>query len=305
MIRELDAAADWLTVTTQCLKDTEYLHRLASRYLGAEPGARPWSFRNYHGHRRHDSMGKGGIAYADKDEGCYGLLQTWGSMTETLGRQLAQDRVKPTRVDLAVTILHDEPQKSILELLPDLQPENHTLSAIIPLCAEGGTLYVGHRGSDAFGRLYDKGAQLGDDIPPRLLWRYEVEYKRALAQQAAEVFWFVGNEPGWHREFVLSNVEKFFREHDVPVPFTMNEVEKSGLVRYGTRIEDAHRTLKWLSEQVQPAALRLSLNGHHNEVCQALGIGIRDGIPSFEVEDVVPPEQATLWDYLDISGKVC
>jgi hypothetical protein len=299
MVRELDAGADWLTVTTQNCADTEYLQRVAARHLAAYSGARPWSFRNYHGHRRHDASGKGGIAYADKDAGCYGILQTWGPMTVTVGRQLAADRVKPTRVDLAVTVLHDEPQKSILELLPELNPEAHKLSAIIPLCAEGGTLYIGHRGSDAFGRLYDKGAQLGEEIPPRLLWRYEVEYKRDLAEQAAAVFWFIGNEPGWHREFVVSNVEKFFREHEIPVPFTSQDVDKASLVRYATRIEDDHRTLKWLSEQVQPAVLRVALNGHHDEVCQALGIGVRDGVPSFEAEEVVPPEQASLWEYLD------
>jgi len=299
MVRELDAAADWLTVTTQNYEDTEYLQRVAARHLAADLGARPWSFRDYHGHRRHDSSGKGGIAFADKDAGCYGILQTWGAMSVTVGRQLAADRVRPTRVDLAVTVLHDEPQKSILELLPELKPEEHKLSAIIPLCAEGGTLYIGHRGSDAFGRLYDKGAQLGEQIPPRILWRYEVEYKRKLAEQAAAVFWSNRYDQSDTRDFVVANVERFFREHEVPVPFTSQDVDKASLVRYATRIEDDHRTLKWLSEQVQPAALRLSLNGHHDAVCQALGVSIRDGVPSFETLDVIPPEQLNFWQYLD------
>jgi len=304
VIRELDASADWLTVTTQNYADTEYLRRLAARYLGAEQGARPWSFRDYHGHRRHDSSGKGGIAFADKQAGSYGILQTWGAMSVTVGRQLAADRVKPTRVDLAVTVLHDEPQKSILELLPELKPEEHKLSAIIPLCAEGGTLYVGHRGSDAFGRLYDKGAQLSEQIPARLLWRYEVEYKRKLAVAAAAVFWFIGTEPGLHREFVLSNVEKFFREHDVPVPFTSKEVNKSSLVRYATRVEDDHRTLKWLSQQVQPALVRLAHNGKAGAVCQALGLEVQGEMPDFEAEEIVPGQQASLWEYLDTSAKL-
>jgi hypothetical protein len=299
MVRELDASADWLTVTTQNYEDTQYLRRVAVRHLGLETGTRPWSFRDYHGYRRHDASGKGGIAFADKDAGCYGILQAWGAMSVTVGRHLAADRVKPTRVDLAVTVLHDEPQKSILELLPELKPEEHKLSAIIPLCAEGGTLYVGHRSSDAFGRLYDKGAQLGGEIPDRLLWRYEVEYKRKLAEQAAEVFWSNSGNAFTTREFVLCNVERFFREHEVPIPFTTNDVIKGGLVRYATRIEDHHRTLKWLSEQVQPAALRLALNGHHAEVCQALGIGIRDRVPSFEAAEVIPAEQANFWQYLD------
>jgi hypothetical protein len=304
MVRQLDASADWLTVTTQNYADTEYLQRLAARHLGADPGARPWSFRDYHGHRRHDASGKGGIAYADKDAGCRGILQSWGALTATVGRQLASDRVKPTRVDLAVTVLHDEPQKSILDLLPELQPEKHKLSAIIPLCAEGGTLYVGHRGSDAFGRLYDKGAQLGADIPDRLLWRYEVEYKRKLAEQAAGVFWSGRYDQDYGREFVLANVEEFFREHDVPVPFTSKDVDKASLVRYATRIQDDHRTLKWLSEQVHPAVMRLALNGKADAVCQALGVDTRDGVPSFEAEEVIPPYQLTLWAMLDISADL-
>lgn len=304
MVRELDASADWLTVTTQNYADTEYLQRLAARHLGADPGARPWSFCDYHGHRRHDASGKGGIAYADKDAGCYGILQTWGALTQSVGRQLAADRVKPTRVDLAVTVLHDEAQKSILELLPELQPEKHKLSAIIPLCAEGGTLYVGHRGSDAFGRLYDKGAQLGADIPERLLWRYEVEYKRKLAEQAAQVFWSNQYDGSDHRDFVVSNVERFFREHDVPVPFTSRDVDKASLVRYATRIEDDHRTLKWLSQQVKPAVLRLAHNGKAADVCWALGLSVQGEMPDFEAAEVVPVEQMNLWEHLDTSAKV-
>ena len=94
MVRELDAAPDWLTVTTQTFRDTEYLRRVAALHLGAAPGARPWTFRNYYGHRRHDSRGRRGLAFAERDLGNMGILQTWGSMTAVVGRQLAEHRVQ-------------------------------------------------------------------------------------------------------------------------------------------------------------------------------------------------------------------
>ncbi|GAI49286.1 unnamed protein product, partial [marine sediment metagenome] len=72
MIDELDASPDWLTVTTQHRENTEYLRSITERFIHSEYGSKPWRFRDYVGHRRHDGNGRGGVAFAEKDHGRYG-----------------------------------------------------------------------------------------------------------------------------------------------------------------------------------------------------------------------------------------
>ena len=50
----------------------------------------------------------------------------------------------------------------------------------------GRTLNIGSRSSDAYGRIYDKGAE-SKRAEYQDCWRYEVEWKRGLAKQAASL----------------------------------------------------------------------------------------------------------------------
>jgi len=301
-ILELDAMPDWLTVTTNTFPDSQYLRRIAQLFLNADQNTKPWRFMTYIGNQRHDPEGGGHIAYGEKNGCCQAILQTSGQLSYHVGLTLAKRKLKATRVDLAVTVLHDHPQRSIAELLPELNGERHRYSGIVPVGPEGGTLYIGVRGSDAFGRLYDKGADLGGDIPMRVLWRYEVEYKRHLAEQAANSVWYTHQSTETMRNYVLENVQQFFLEHEIPVPFSATDAGNHSLIRYATRIADSARTIKWLAEQVQPAVLKLVYAGKADKVIEALGIGMQDGVPVFEASEEVPPEQQALWPKLDTEG---
>lgn len=301
MVTEIDAAPDWLTVTTKNWRDTQYLRAVGMLYIGAERGSTPWRFREYYGRRRHDEHGKGGVAFAEAEAGCHGILQAWGDMSACMGRAISKTNFKATRVDLAVTVLYGTIQRSIAELMPELNAAAHNYSAVIPMNAEGGTLYIGSRASEAFGRMYDKGAQIKGDVPLRRLWRYEVEYKRHLAEQAAEDVWYKRMTVDQMRDYVLGNVERFFRQHGVPTPFTVSDAKKPSLVRYATRIEDNQKTIKWLTEQVQPALVKLIAKGKYAELCNALGIGVLDGVPVFETIEVLPDTQLMMWPELDKS----
>lgn len=296
---ELDALPDWLTVTTDRATDTAYLRSVGQMFVGCQGRVRPWRFRDYVGQRRHDSGGAGGVAWAIKEHGNMGVLQAWGILSERVGKAISRHPMKATRVDLAVTVLHNEAQPSVGELMQSLDPDVAAYSGVVPLNTEGGTLYVGHRSSDIYGRLYDKGAQIGGDLPHRVLWRYEIELKRAHAMQAAHEIWYCQHSVEHMRGFVLSEVERFFLKHGVPVPFNVLSNSQHSLLRYATRVQDDQKTLRWLTEQVQPALLRMIGNGHHDAIIDALGVGVRDGVPIFEVTESVMGEQYLLWPKLD------
>ncbi|GAH21284.1 unnamed protein product, partial [marine sediment metagenome] len=107
------------------------------------------------------------------------------------------------------------------------------------------------------------------------------------------------------RTYVLAHVEQFFEEHEVPTPFTISNRHNHSLVRYATRVQDSAKTLKWLTEQVQPAVLRLVHQGHAEQITEALGIGILDGVPTFETVEEIPADQMLLWPPLDSAVDPC
>ena len=304
MVIELDALPDWLTVTTDTHEHTAYLRAKAQMYIGCTSGARPWRFRDYVGRRRHDAHGEGGIAFGEKSGGSKGVMQTWGPLSLKVARNLGREDLKATRVDLAVTVLHDSPQMSVAELMPTLDPDIASYSGIVPLNNEGGTLYVGSRSSDIYGRLYDKGAQMQCDVPDRVLWRYEIECKRNHAQQAAHEVWSQTRTPEDMRLFVLTEVERFFLAHGVPVPFNIGSNSQHSVLRYATRVQDSKRTIRWLTEQVGPCLMRMIDNGYHDAVVDALGVGVRDGVPTFEMSESVHGDQYLMWPELDRSAKL-
>lgn len=299
MILELDALPDWITLTTDTFEKTNYLINIGKMFVGCCTNSRPWRFHDYVGRRRHDRKGQGGVAWAQRHGGEQGVLQAWGILAQRVGHAISRRELRATRVDLAVTVLHNEQQPSVQELLPTLDADLAAFSGVVPLNAEGGTLYIGHRSSDIYGRLYDKGAQLKSDIPDRVLWRYEIELKRSHAEQAAREVWYSHHSVADMRLFVLSEVERFFVKHGVPVPFNVLSNAQHSLLRYATRIQDDQKTLRWLTEQVQPALFRMIENGYHDAIVDALGVGVRDGVPTFEIEESVFGEQYLLWPTLD------
>lgn len=297
-VDSLDLGPDWLTVTTDTTHKTAFLRVAAEAYTADHKQTRPWRFLGYVGRTWHDPAGKGGIAYGERNGGTLGILQTWGEWSNVVGHQLCNGQNRVTRCDLQVTVLHKAPTENVYDLVAGLDGSLHKYTAIVPVGPEGGTLYIGSRASDKFGRMYDKGAQLKGDIPLRTLWRYEVEYKRKVARGIASVLWAHDMDPAGRREYIMHSVETFFREHGIPTPFMAGSDSHHAVVRYATRQEDAERTLQWLSQQVHPAVLRLAYGGHADAVALALGLTVKDGAPSWETVDIIPAEQ------LDFFGSI-
>lgn len=311
-IDSLDMGPDWLTVTAQGYSHVERLRRQSDRYVHGLGAPRPWRWLGYVGRRYHDSGGKGGTAYGEKDGGELAVFQAWGALASLCGTGIVcgerfwmpgDSALSPdggprvTRCDLQVTVLHKAPTPSIRDILDELPLSEHHFSAIVPLNLEGGTLYIGHRSSDIFGRLYDKGAQMGGDLPLRQMWRYEVEYKRRPAAEIAASMWGPCTTTDDRRVLILTNVETFFRERGVPVPFAAPVDNHHSVVRFSTRQQDSEKTLRWLTQQVQPAIMRLSLGGKAEAVAEALGLTVMDGVPTFEAMETLPMEQLDFFNY--------
>jgi len=95
-----------------------------------------------------------------------------------------------SRLDLQVTVWTEGEQPALAEWTYKQLKERAAISyvpyafSLIVNHPAGATLNLGRRVSDAYGRLYDKTAELGSEVP-RLLWRYEVEWKRKSARRQA------------------------------------------------------------------------------------------------------------------------
>lgn len=101
----------------------------------------------------------------------------------------ASDNV--SRLDLQLTIESTPPDKALGRVNYRLAANYDGRPGMRPIVTEihdtknGHTTTVGSRISDQYGRNYDKGIE-SKIAPAGTLWRYEVEYKRAMAKKIAE-----------------------------------------------------------------------------------------------------------------------
>jgi len=271
----VDTSVDYLTVTFRCMREWEASVRRIENLADWGGKKRPWFFYGYSGFSA--VTAEGHLATGRGTRG--GIVQASGEVSNLLTREhrrWEQPTLKPTRVDLAVTFTLSKPVE-LVRLALEHQRDNWTV--IVPSKkAGGGTLYVGSRKSTTFGRVYDKGAELNQRLPPALqietnyLWRAEVEYKQGHARGAwAEVIASRGR--GNLGEFIANTVITWFAGRGVGLPISPNA---SSIVSVASRGVDDIRTLKWLHEQVRPAIWRLAENGKLPQVAGALDIQPRN-----------------------------
>src|ERR1700754_2543914 len=122
-----------------------------------------------------------------------GLLATAsGSLAPIAARELIAASTNVSRLDFQVTYVldYEDPYLAVnefnrLESMPNKRGRPHGYSLVFSR-PKGQTLYVNKRTSDAFGRLYDKGAECGL-YPVGNVWRWELELKRRTALHHAMV----------------------------------------------------------------------------------------------------------------------
>lgn len=105
--------------------------------------------------------------------------------------QLIQASDNVSRLDLQLTVESAPPDKALGRINYRLASTYDGRPGVRPIVTEihdtrnGHTTTIGSRISDQYGRNYDKGIE-ARIAPAGSIWRYEVEYKRALAKKLAE-----------------------------------------------------------------------------------------------------------------------
>jgi len=268
---EFDTNFDYLTATMRCPKEWEGAVDAITRLVPNTTKKRPWRFMSYDGYAC--SSLDGHLAWGKGKYG--GIVQAGGRLANHLASKASDwmpAKTRVTRLDLAVTFALEAPRQLVRDLL---NVQERGWRFILPEEGEGGgTLYVGSRSSDAFGRLYDKGALLNKELPPSIqvrpahLWRAEVEYKAGRARAA----WDAGQtQTGYEnrRKWLADTVLTWFQSRGVALPIMPTS---SSIVSVVSRGIDDVRTLTWFYEQVRPALLRLVDNGKKEQALDALGV---------------------------------
>lgn len=272
---EFDTRLDYLTVTTRCQKEWRAAVAKIHSYVDVGKGQRPWHFLKYSGYTV--SNFDGHISWGASSAG--GIVQASGELAHRLAtgaeRWLPQE-FRVTRLDLACTFSTEKPTDIVRDLWA--HPREGWRVVLPEPSKGGGTLYIGNRTSDRFGRIYDKGAQLNDDlpddakIPVALLWRAEVEYKGRAAREAYDV-WRLNITCDQKRKFICDTVLSWFMDRGAFLPVIPTE---RSIVSVASRGIDDIRSIRWLHEQVRPVLYRLSGNGKGHEAARALGLAEGD-----------------------------
>ena len=215
-----------------------------------------------------------GTQIGNVGEGVYGFrscLSVWGDECENWQYLLSDGVVRPTRVDLAVTVLLDKPKPNLVR---DTL-ETHQKGLVSPkyqcnlrtiLNLEGGdTLYTGKRDKELLLRLYDKGVQSKlEGIKVGEYWRYEVEFKGNYAERARSSL--VLNN--FSHEYIRALVSRIFNERAIPVLFGSSTTNNK--LQSVAKVSDNQRRLEWIRQTVSPVVKQLKLAGYGSELEEIL-----------------------------------
>lgn len=258
---------DYLTVTTKTRENSNAILSVLSQQLGKEVTEstvlRTWHFMGFDGHShngaRWGSRGTEAIVILSGNRAC----EMWYPISKM--------RQKCTRIDLAVTVELEDPNRDIaVSAYRNIEQNTGRRSALIQNSWGGTTCYVGSRQSMYFGRLYDKGAEQKGQVGK--LWRYEVECKKPASETVCTQL-LIGGDPPFN---ITAFVFDWFQNRGILPVFTRTNGHSA--IEIEARISSTERSLQWLTTYVQPTVEKLMREGYESEVRMALGLpAIRGG----------------------------
>jgi DNA relaxase NicK len=258
---------DWMTVTGQ----SELMHRalehvfdkLASEeerkgYIG-----KAWNWQGYTGYTA------GRASYGEREDSSVLILKS--EVARLHANRLNDLPVRITRLDVQITMLHEEHPLDVIEDLLDqveILKANGEWSRSVKVISDENrpqTFYAGKRGSDWYLRVYDKGIEQGSHEAGHL-WRYEVELKGNLARSVYSQL-----VRKWHDDtasyYIIAGLL-----HQKGLHFGWGEQVQHIAMESVTKnsVSDVERLITWLSKQVQPAVAKLIARGYKQDVFKAL-----------------------------------
>lgn len=265
---------DYFTLTVPMNKadDTYQAAKNISVYLEGALRQKPWRFFGYHGYiYSHPTMGH--FAYGESDNDIMGVIvQSSGMMSHRYLHMFASPAHRWTRVDLRVDVRSFFQKPCLASECYQWIVENGIRSrtySLIKNTLGGETLYIGSRTSEEFGRMYDKGIDMGE-VAGRL-WRYEIELKRSKAKAAVSSLLTYMSRSSQSEAAIAVTVYDWFDKRQVPPIFRRSDTKGLDLrVQMQEELTDDTK-LVWLRKQVSPT-VRDMLSTGRREVLEALGI---------------------------------
>lgn len=268
------AGLDWLTLTSpEKASGDAWLNLFNSYYdqvKDEEPPPVEYKGRWYTGRKmRHLSWGQ------DPERGF--ILIASGGLANEIWEKALPPVHRVTRVDLAMDVQLSELVEMARHSYDLINKGDGKIQRNYTFWQNnkgGSTLYVGSRQSVMFGRLYDKGVESGTD-EPNCLWRYEVEYKKPIADVVVEAV--CQTEPDERAKRIIATLADWFRERAVLVPNDL-EVADAYTITQQARISTYDRKLAWLRTQVRPSVQELIEAGLGQQVITALMLPVEDEV---------------------------
>jgi len=261
-----NCGVDWLTCSSN-YKGTsnpleEFGYSVLHKKFAGEGQLSPAKHLGYEGHQAE------GIFCGRGAQGV--LLQLSGPSCTPLTAEAITRSTGVSRIDLQVTVWTEGEAPRLAEWTYNLmvRDRGHGVGRgtlrLTKGYPHGETLNVGARSSEAFGRLYDKSAEakLG---APRLLWRYEVEWKGRRARWLATEF----ERLGLHPTDVSSLVHDFYTKRGVRPAFDQVTHENAfhPFIACPTR-----SVLDWMRQSLS-VTIAKAINQHGRQaVMEALGL---------------------------------
>jgi len=254
-------SVDFLTVTTKTGQTSASMLQWLVRRLTSRDQlftqADRWRFMGFVGNQRDQ------VRYGIR--GDEAMVMCHGGASAELWRELAGLCDNCTRIDLQVTVELPARNKEVASVAYErVLDRGKTKGSLISSSDGGYTCYVGSRHSRFFGRLYDKGAQQGQE--PGWIWRYEVEVKKPASK---ELLARLANITRAERE-MAAFVYGWFTEHGIIPQF----VPANGYtaIQVGRSEPSDDKSLLWLAKSVKPVLARLISNGRMVEAYEAMGL---------------------------------
>jgi len=252
---------DALTLTATGAKAKRELDKIIHT-LGDEIShdrKKPFRFQKAQGWSR------GSVSYADtrdiRRQRSWAILMVKGPLAGKIWMQAAVSTLpKCTRVDICVDVKMSKPDRRIVRKIRDGHKKRGTEMLLIE--GKGDTLTVGSRESSEYIRIYDKSEHYQEELGN--VWRFEVEYKRTMAQPVLELL-----AQGDANQLMQDMVWHSMTKKHLPTPLIGNPVNIKG---HKAAVSSPEQKLLWIGRQVQPTVTFLRQLGMEAEVLKALGL---------------------------------
>jgi Replication initiation factor len=267
----VESRVDWITATALLDKDTrsfdpDALGDLSTRILWNQEKAKNvthyWQWQGFSGFKCGQAqIGTNGRGY---------IFRLSGDAAAEFWPMVYQLSTNVTRLDVAATIRHDGAwvDRAIYHHAEALEyQKNHAPNLKVTLI-DGGkfgrTLNIGSRVSDSYGRIYDKERE-SKRLEYRDCWRYEVEFKRDLAERACALLDPAADDHGDPAGMALA----WFDRRQI----RSGQLLKTAYVPVGHKSSsDALRSLEWITRSVRGTVETLIAMGLTQETLAALGL---------------------------------